>query len=285
MTQASVIRFEKAVYNHDYENACTELLKILEAVDNGFGKFTNIECDYPKQLQFSENECALHFCHRMANGITQLFDAKNKFGISESGFKRFMTFHRWISLFFASSSFVNADHIIATYHTGKEGEELQNLQLANDLTVWQKFCILYTLESNIALSLETFWQSNPVLCSSLCFALQSPRFIATPSAFEKRAAILKWFPAKLVEFKDLNQLPSGISHDVYMHCSYDVDKNKHLIKKSLNTVIRRHLLSLGYQDRDVSTIGKVNDKPVMFVVLEHFNSVHSIYRTLSLIHI
>ena len=109
--------------------------------------------------------------------------------------------------------------------------------------------------------------------------MQSPRFIGTPAAFSKRSAILQWFPAKLEQFHVLDDLPSNISHDVYMHCSYDTAENKHNVKKALNQVIRSHLLKCGWQDRQITQIGMRNGKPVMVVVLEHFHSSHSIYRT------
>ena len=65
-------------------------------------------------------------------------------------------------------------------------------------------------------------------------------------------------------------MPSAISHDVYMHCSYDIAENKHWVKKALNQVIRRHLLQGGWTDRDVTKLGERNGKPVMIVLLEHF---------------
>ncbi len=64
-----------------------------------------------------------------------------------------------------------------------------------------------------------------------------------------------------------------------MHCSYDIAENKHWVKKALNQVIRRHLLQGGWTDRDVTKLGEHNGKPVMVVLLEHFHSSHSIYRT------
>ena len=51
------------------------------------------------------------------------------------------------------------------------------------------------------------------------------------------------------------------------------------MKKALNQVIRRHLLQGGWTDRDVTKSGERNGKPVMIVLLEHFHSSHSIYRT------
>lgn len=276
---ASIIRFEQTVAENRFEDACNELLSILGEFDKNFGGFSTIECDYPPQLNFSGNEQATHLCQRIANAVTTLFHGKNTFGFSQRGFDRFMVLHRWLGIVFATSSFVNADHIIRTFHVGKPEEATTNLQLPNNPDVWRKFCILYTLESNIPLALDVLWNFDKHMCVSLCFALQSPRFIGTPSSFDKRGAILKWLPTKLAQFPNLNHIPSPIAHDVYMHCSYDIDADKHRVKESLNQVIRRHLLALGKADRDTTKIGKINGKPVMLVVLEHFHSAHSIYRT------
>ena len=274
----SVTRFENAVKKKDLEEACQELLDILSQIDSNFGGIQNIECDFPKQLHNANlsNEQYSYFCTRMAVAITELF-LEPKLSISMEGAKRFFVLQRWLALIFATSPYINADHILQSYNKDSQ-KSVDNMQLGSmdDVT---KFWILYFPESNINLNLDKLWDISPSLCASLCFALQSPRFIGTENAFLKRGAILQWFPEKLAKLENLNSLPSNIAHDVYMHCSYDVDTNKHLVKKSLNQVIRRHLLQLGWQDRDVSKIGYKNGKPVMVVLLEHFHSSHSIYRT------
>ncbi|EFA28809.1 conserved hypothetical protein, partial [Haemophilus influenzae HK1212] len=122
--------------------------------------------------------------------------------LSESGALRFIAFQRWLALIFASSPYVNADHILKTYNTNSD--ILGDIHLNNDFSAIAKFCILYFPESNIDLNLNALWNANKELCASLCFALQSPRFIGTAIAFDKRAVILQWFPNKLEEFDSLN---------------------------------------------------------------------------------
>lgn len=275
--QPSVIRFEQAVKAKQYEEACTELLAILAKIDSNFGGIQNIEFIVPEQLNnpYLDQDKHVYFSTRMAELITTLFSDK-ALSLSESGATRFFSYQRWMALLFASSPYINADHVLQAYNQNQDSNNVSLSQDPNDLV---KFCIMYFPESNIKINLETIWQLNPVVCASLCFALQSPRFIGTSEAFGKRETLLQWFPEKLAQIENLDYLPSNISHDVYMHCSYDIAENKHMVKKSLNQVIRRHLLSLGWYDREVPKIGKVNDKPVMVVLLEHFHSSHSIYRT------
>ncbi|MGX3066567.1 UDP-glucose:protein N-beta-glucosyltransferase [Ursidibacter arcticus] len=274
----NVLRFEQAVDNKDYELACTELLSILGKIDSNFGDIQGIEFDFPSQLSDLQQDRIIYFCTRMAVGITTLFKDPNLV-VSFDGAQRFLTLQRWLSLIFAASPYVNADHILQSYNCNPNKEDPLDIHLESTEAAVIKFCILYLPESNVSLNLDSLWALSPELCASLCFALQSPRFIGTEASFAKRSAILQWFPDKLAQFNNLNRLPANISHDVYMHCSYDVAQNKHLVKKALNQVIRRHLLELDWQDRDVSTIGYRNGKPVMVVLLEHFHSAHSIYRT------
>ena len=274
----SVIQFEKAITEKNYEAACTELLDILNKIDTNFGDIEGIDFDYPQQLETLMQDRIVYFCTRMANAITQLF-CDPQFSLSESGANRFFVVQRWLNLIFASSPYINADHILQTYNCNPERDSIYDIYLEPNKNVLMKFAVLYLPESNVNLNLDTMWETDKNICGSLCFALQSPRFIGTPAAFSKRSTILQWFPAKLEQFHVLDDLPSNISHDVYMHCSYDMAENKHNVKKALNQVIRSHLLKCGWQDRQITQIGMRNGKPVMVVVLEHFHSSHSIYRT------
>lgn len=273
----SVIRFEQAVSSSDYENACRNLLDILKQLDVDFGLIHNIECDFPSQIQSLQQDQIVHFCSRLASAITLMF-SDPQLHISEEGVQKFLLYQRWIALIFGSSHYVNADHILQKYNANPDPQG-EFLIEDNRMTLY-KFCILYLPESNINVNLDALWELDRHLCASLCFALQSPRFIGTQAAFSKRNILLQWCPNKFSQIENLYKVPANITHDLYMHCSYDIAKNKHLIKKSLNQLMRNHLITeAGWQDRDVSQIGYKNGKPVMIVVLEHFNSAHSIYRT------
>ena len=277
--QPSVIRFEQEVTAKNYEAACVELLDILSKIDTNFGGIEGIEIDYPSQLNDELVQDKIkHFCTRVAVAMSELF-SDPKLDISEGGAQRFFTLQRWINMIFASSPFVNADHVLQTYNRNPDKTNLSDFHLDNARSSLIKFCIFYLPESNVNVNLDALWNLDPELCASLCFALQSPRFIGTDQAFSKRGTLLQWFPEKLATIKNLNNVPSAISHDVYMHCSYDIAENKHWVKKALNQVIRRHLLEGGWTDRDVTKLGERNGKPVMVVLLEHFHSSHSIYRT------
>lgn len=276
----NVERFEQAVVAKNYEEACVELLNILGKLDSNFGAIDGIEFSMPTQLKEPtlKYDMVKYFCTRMATAISTLFSDKELI-ISDSGATRFFSFQRWMTMIFASSPYINADHVLQVYNLNAANNDPTDVQLDGTKESLVKFCILYLPESNLNVNLDVLWQVSPETCASLCFALQSARFIGTKEAFSKRGTILQWFPEKLAQIQNLNNVPSSISHDVYMHCSYDIAANKHWVKNALNQVIRRHILEAGWQDRDVSSIGYHNGKPVMVVVLEHFHSAHSIYRT------
>ena len=277
--QPSVIRLEQEVFAKNFEAACVELLDILSKINTNFGGIEGIEIDYPSQLNDELVQDKIkHFCTRVAVAMSELF-SDPQLDISEGGAQRFFTLQRWINMIFASSPFVNADHVLQAYNRNPDKTNLSDFHLDNTRSSLIKFCIFYLPESNVNVNLDALWNLDPELCASLCFALQSPRFIGTEQSFSKRGTLLQWFPEKLATIENLNNVPSAISHDVYMHCSYDIAENKHWVKKALNQVIRRHLLQGGWTDRDVTKLGERNGKPVMVVLLEHFHSSHSIYRT------
>ncbi|WP_439257980.1 UDP-glucose:protein N-beta-glucosyltransferase [Lonepinella sp. BR2271] len=275
----NVEQFEQAVEAKNYELACNILLAILSKLDSNFGDIQDIELNVPTQLSNDElqQDRIVYFCTRMANAISTLFMDK-ALQVSDSGALKFFGYQRWLGMIFASSPYINADHVLQSYNLNPD-KSSSEITLESNKAVWTKFCIMYLPESNLTINLDALWNLDRDLCVSLCFSLQSPRFIGTQQAFSKRGTILQWLPERLEQIPNLNNLPSSISHDVYMHCSYDIADNKHGIKNALNKVIRNHLITGGWQDRDVSNIGYRDGKPVMVVLLEHFHSAHSIYRT------
>lgn len=274
----SVNRFEQLVKNKEYEQACLEIFSILTKIDENFGGIQGIELDIPSQLQNVEWDRHIYFCTRMAEAISKLF-MDSEFYISESGVLRFLALQRWLALIFASSPYVNADHVLRSYNIKKDVENINEVHISSSLSSLYKFVILYFPESNVLLNLDTIWDISPEICTSLCFALQSPRFLGSAESYAKRSAILQWQPETLFKLKNLNNIVEAILHDVYMHCSYDMAANKHDIKKGVNHLVRGHLLDNNWVDREIDKIGLYQGKPVMVVLLEHFNAHHSIYRT------
>ena len=83
---------------------------------------------------------------------------------------------------------------------------------------------------------------------------------------------------KLALIEDVEALPLGILHDVYMHCSYADRADKHAIKASINRVVGRLLERGGMRAAQPrARVDAPGCKPVLLVVVEWFHADHSIF--------
>jgi hypothetical protein len=216
-----------------------------------------------------------HIINRICCALTVLFVDPN-FNLSVEGARQMFYLQRWISTLFSASTFRNADHILRALNLNGVGAA--GMQILKEHAT--KFCILYTPNSEIPLDMEMMWAFDRNLAASLACSLLSPRFLGTPSAHYKREVLLPWLAARLDAIDDLDLLPVGILHDVYMHCSYADRVDRHAIKAPINRLVRRKLELLKVRDVDFNSNGRADgEKPVMLVVLEWFSAKHSIYRT------
>lgn len=269
-------KFECLAYSRQYELAMQELLKLLQMLDSGYGSFNeNFSSCTIQAMQVNADLVDLHILTRIAAATTALF-SDPEFHFSETGFIQVIQYHRWITVLFAVSPFRNSDHIIRSFN--QNGPFSTPLQVDNHNLA--KFCLLYSLESEIDIDPDALWQTNKLLAANLYLVLLSSRFVSSPEAHAKRETLLRWLPEKLLECGTIDQLPVGIFHDVYMHCSYSGYAGKHNIKASLNQLMRHKILELGFSDRIVPARLPATGKPVMLVVLEWFYSTHSVYRVL-----
>lgn len=264
----SLERFEYLCYAHDREKAAQELLKLLHTLDRRYGGLDTISV----LLSDSSMLPSQHFLTRVTSAISSLF-SDPKFFISPKGFGQLISWQRWLASLFASSTFGNADHILRSMNVHQGGQ----LELTEHSFV--KFCLLYAPDSEIAADVNTLWAYDRNLSAALFFALMSPRFLGTPNAHGKREALLGWLPQHLDDVGDIDVLPRGVMHDVFMNCSYADRPDKHEIKRAIHRLVRKKV-ERDLPDPDISAPrGTQNGKPVMLVVLEWFSQTHSIYRT------
>ena len=266
-TAFSLPYFEFLVCGRRYEDAGRLLILMLEQLDTQYGRWDVFSL---KQHSIQQQE---HYCNRLAAAIGNLFSDPG-FVLSEKGFLQLINFHRWIALIFAASPFGHADHVITNLNQVGEG-------CAHPLRFEQnsflKFCVMYLPESGIPLQPDILWQFNSNAAAALFLALLSPRILPSAVGHAKRELLLGWLPERLLTLDSLEHLPERILHDVYMHCSYADIAEKHAIKRSINSHLRKALLHNGLSDNHLSPPSR--DKPLMLIILEWFNSGHSIYRT------
>ena len=266
--------FERHVHRREYELAARELLGLLVTLDANYGAAGD---GFRAQLigEFMPDELDDHLTTRIAAATAFLFSDQN-FQLSPAGIAQLLNWQRWLSTLFAASPLRNADAVLRALNDA-DPEHPDRLTIpAKDL---QKFCLLDGPESRVPLDIDALWESSPTLAAGLALVLLAPRLLGTPVAHEKRELLLPWLARKLPEIEDLDLLPTGILHDVYMHCSYADRPDKHDVKRSINELIRRKLEFKGLDPLKPPPPPADGGKPVLLVVLEWFNASHSIYRT------
>lgn len=277
-------QFEYLVTQPDSEPAARMLLLLLTQLDSHYGQWGPQFSAYAPGVPPEGLNPVL--CTRIAGAVTSLF-SRPDFTVSDDGYVRLMSLHRWLALIFAVSSYGHADHIIRNINAAGGG-------VVDPLTLnghnLRLFCLCYFPDSQIALQPDALWQYDRQTVASLFLALISGRALPTSAAHGKRELLLAWLPDRLAELDSLDFLPTAVLHDVYMHCSYADLAEKHRIKRSLNDLIRRSLLAGDFADiavegnrgqttTDNPAIQGPPKKPVMLVVLEWFTCQHSVYRT------
>lgn len=281
----SLERFEALAYSRNRELGMRELLELLKDLDANYGNVSD-QFQAKPLLSVSEQDLNQHVWTRAAAAASCLL-ADHELFIAPEWRQNILAYHRWLSALFAATHFRNADHVMRALNVkdGDSQSDLTQLQISEaDLL---KFCLLYSPESEVPLDLDALWAADKVMAAGLCLVLLSPRFLGSPAAHSKREQILPWLTDRLDQIDDIEQLPLGVLHDLYMHCSYADRADKHNVKKAINSLIKRKLILNGFHDWEKETYGplwrkKLGEKPVLLVVLEWFTKGHSIYRTHSL---
>ena len=272
-------RFEYHAYRRERELAARELLELLASLDSHYGAAGASGSDFvakPTGVLLSGEETDEHLLARTAGAIACLF-SDPEFQLSGDGLAQLLHRHRWLSAIFSASPFRNADAVLRALNNAGSGVEERSHIAERDLA---KYCLLYGPDAELPLDLDALYQSNRRLAVGLALALLAPRFLGSPAAHGKRELILPWLARKLEQMEDLEELPVGILHDVYMHCSYADRPDRHEIKRGINRLIRRKLAERGLLAPVAAPAAPVaGAKPVLLVVLEWFSASHSIYRT------
>lgn len=276
-------QYEVSCYRRDRESAARQLVDLLQSLDSNYG----LPCEEfhaRPQAAMHGDLLQSHLWTRVAAATSCLL-SDPEFWIADEWQLRILNLHRWLSAIFSASPFRNADHILRSLRVAEDESDNESLVIKTGDIL--KFILLYTSESEISLNLDSLWTADKRLTAGLCLVLLSPRFLGSRAAHGKREVILGWLTEKLDQIEDIEQLPFGVLHDAYMHCSYADRTDKHSLKKPINSLIRRKLNSAGLnglpKSADVTLLPKAPaKKPCMVVVVEWFTKNHSIYRTHSL---
>jgi HMW1C N-terminal/HMW1 domain 2 len=279
MQNLSIESFEHLVHMRQHEAAGNALFNLLYSMDNHAGAMDAIACNVPATLAASRE---LHLCERMAAATSRLF-LDEAFTLSQQGLTQLMCVQRWLSLVYGCTAQRHADHVIRTL-CGVDHTTTDFVIPEHQLT---KCIFLMTVESELPLNLEQLWNQNQLLAASLFCAWLATNVMASPAAHQKREVLLAWWPTRMHEAISFDDWPLPVLHQVYMLCSYGFLDARHSIKKSLNALIRQHLMTRGLGDLDVvalapTTTKRLKAKPVLMVVTEWFSPGFAVYRTHSM---
>lgn len=290
MQELSIESFEHLVQTRQYEAAGGALFQLLYSIDNNAGSIGGLACITPQALTPQQRD--VHICERLAAAISHLF-ADETFTLSERGFSQLMCLQRWLSLIYGCTSLRNADHVIRTL-CGVSSTSPDFFIPERQLT---KCIFLMTVESELPLNVDQLWQQNQTLAASLFCAWLATNVMASPSAHQKREMLLAWWPARMLEAHDFASWPLPVVHQVYMLCSYGFLNERHAIKKSLNALLRQHLIAQGLGDVASTALhamesaqtkslaklaSRLKRKPTLMVITEWFSPGFAVYRTHSM---
>lgn len=266
-------QFEFQVTQPEIELSARMLLLLLEQLDCHYGQWGPVFRAYVPGI--SPAGLNRHLCTRIAGAVTTLF-SRPDFKVSDDGYVRLMTLHRWLALVFAVSSYGHADHIIRNINA--EGGGVVDPLRLNERNL-RLFCLCYFPDSQITLQPDVLWQYDRRTVARLFLVLISGRALPTPAAHSKREQLLAWLPERLKELDSLDFLPVAVLHDVVMHCSYADYPDKHRIKAGINRLVRHSMQSADFASLLPVSAPPVREKPVVVIVPEWFTCQHSIYRT------
>lgn len=272
MTQTfSVQRFEILAYARRREEAIVEFNRLIDVLEQNYGELRGVEIgDIPAGTRDPD----AHLLARLASALTALLIDPGT-TISPEGFAQIVSWQRWIPAIFAASPFGNTDHVLRSLNLDGASPEIRL-----DFDRLLRFCLFYGPESQLPLDIEKLWAFDRQIAGTLAFVLMSHRLLASPEAHGKREVLLRFLPPRLEEIGDIDHLPWGTLHDVYMHCSYADAADRHAIKAPINRLIRKKLAAQGFADLEMDTPrARVKGKPVLLAVMEWFTSNHSVFRT------
>ena len=256
--------FEYHAYRQEHEKAIAQLLILLDLLNARGG-----DLNWGNKQGVDQS-----LLSRLISAMICLFSDR-QLELNSAQISQLLYFHRWLVTIFSVSPLRNADAFLNSFNNN--GPRTKDFRIKDADLI--KFCLLYSSESNLSLNLDFLWEKNKRLTAGLCIGLLASRIFISEESHAKRKHILPWIAERLEQIEDLETLPAGILHDVYMHCSYADRQDKHDIKRAINGLLRRKLDQWEIHTSKALPALIHGVKPVMLVVLEWFNSNHSIYRT------
>lgn len=257
--------FESLIYSRRYEDAFTELIKMLTQIKRGSG-FTWYGDQPPIELIFT----------RIASAIGSML-SDPLFGMSYEGFCRLMIDHATLHSIFKISVFGSMDHIMWMFGQ-RDIENPTRVSFPSEAAI-QKFLLCWSLDSKVDIDLDAISKFLPGWAAAAMIAYLAIGGIHTERAYQRKLELMR--KLHLIENVQLPETLIGAMGDVYMHCSYTDAPDKHDIKKVLNhqwrSLVDSKISSSGCTLKERFQLEE-KERPTIVIPLEWFGSHHAMYR-------
>lgn len=266
----SLSQFERQLHDRNYGAALTLLVQMLDAIDKAAGGLAGIDLS---DITFdgTDEDLALVFCTRFSAAVGRLLTTP-EFVLGPIEYECLLLHHRWIEMTFALSGFRTADPYV---------KQLAIANTKGQLT-FPKSALprVLLLQSPLMNDLEKFWEVDHQVAALAFLHYLDSRWVLQSRAAELRERLLTWLPQP----GHLDKLKLGVITlarlpEIYMHCSYASLPAKHAIKRGLMEQMRRACLAAGCAEWQQGSPAQTGQKPTVVVMVEHFRSIHSVYRT------
>lgn len=264
MTVENIVleRFEALVYSRKYEEAGQDLLKILFQMRTG-GEFAgHVTNDSTRPRLYT----------RLAAAIGALLSDPN-FQLSLEGYDHIAVEHATLHAIFQASTFGNADYLLHQFGT-VDPQNPGKITFVSQQNVL-KLMLAYSLDSDLDLDLESIVRSAPRFALAPFLGMLAQHVVLTPRASARRENLLKLGP--LFEQVELQPHLLPAMSVAYMFCSYATSENKHDIKQTFNTMLRR-MIESQVKLPELPQPRPIKERPTVLVPIEWFTSLHAMYR-------
>ncbi len=271
MPRPSLPVLERQVAERNRQAALETVLKMLDAIDNRYGRLEQVELGEITS-DGSDEDIALIFSSRFATALGSLI-IDLELNISAADFERLLMHHRWIDLIFSLSGYRTSDHLIPLL-AKVQGDNRMTFEASN----FARLLVIRSMNSRVFVNFDEFSRANAVGSTLAFLHYISSRYVFWPRAFEFRERLLEWIPGRLDALK-LGGLTLARLPEIYMHCSYAITPKKHAIKTDLMKQMRRACLEIGCVEVSTKLPEALPKRPTVVVVAEHFLPGHAVHRT------
>ena len=258
----SLAQFERSVHARTHEDAARLMVALLQGLRRG-ASFSD---------EHLSEEARIRRYTRLAAAITALL-ADPGFKVSQHLFDLVALDYSTLRTIFSASGFANSDHLTGLLGTRDAGDA-RRINFPDPHSI-AKLLLCYSLDSELELDLDGIARMAPRSALPSYLGMLSDGVVLSPAAHRRREKLLTLGP--LIEQADLDENMLLTLSAAYMMSSYATAENKHVIKRSLNRLMRR-MIENRCPLPAMPAARAIKPRPTILVPIEWFNSPHTMYR-------